>query len=217
MYICMYVSIRLRSNMVSKETPTVIWQLICKIVVFVCERIHQSKGEYVSHLKGHHYNRKQTIYASLPHFPVDNTCFDWNNVFMSSSRPRRYMAVHRGGVRHADAVNSIKDTEFICHICLISMKQNAGLKSHLRDDRNETEAIASGTKSEWASHQSNVWQWRYMYICIHIGLYSHLTIQYVNLVKSALNVFSWFFWTFCSNISIKNYHLITFQNFNTGS
>lgn len=45
----------------------------------------------------------------------------------------------------------IKDTEFICHTCLIPMKSNAGLKSHLtcHGHQNKMEAITSDAKDEW--------------------------------------------------------------------
>lgn len=52
------------------------------------------------------------------------------------------MVVHRIVLGHADP---IKDTEFICHICMICMKSNADLKCHLRghETRNEAETIKS--------------------------------------------------------------------------
>lgn len=85
---------------------------------------------------------------------------------------------HRRVVIHTDP---IKDTAFICRICLIAMKLNADLKSHIRSHgcRNEMEAIASDAKAEEAAPT-----------CIRCG-YQHVCI-YENVSKIKYN------WYCCS-------------------
>lgn len=54
------------------------------------------------------------------------------------------MAVDKRIVGHANPINPIKDTEFIFYICLILIKSNADLKSHLE---------AMDTKTRWKPSQ----------------------------------------------------------------
>lgn len=121
----------------------------------VCEHILLSKAGYVNHLKG--YNKSDwhswlANYTNLPNRPADNT---WvcNKFYRSSSGLKRYLVVHRWVVGHADPINPIKDTEFICHIYMIPIKLNVGLKSYFKGHGlwNETKAITSDMKGKEAA------------------------------------------------------------------
>lgn len=89
-------------------------------------------------------------HANLPHHPANNTCVVCIKVYRSSSGLKRHMVIHRRIVGHTDSNRPTKDTKFICHIYIIPLKLNAGLKSRLRGHRrqNDMEAITSDAKSE---------------------------------------------------------------------
>lgn len=82
--------------------------------------------------------------------PGSNTRIACNKVCRKSSGLRKHMLVHSRVVEHADSVNPIKDTEYICHMYMRPMKSNADLKCQIRDHglRNETEAFTSDAKGE---------------------------------------------------------------------
>lgn len=58
--------------------------------------------------------------------------------------------VHSSVVGYAVSINAIMDTQFICQICMIPMKSNDGLKSHIKghERRNDIEAITSDAEGE---------------------------------------------------------------------
>lgn len=62
-----------------------------------------------------------------------------------------HMMVHRRVVDHVDPINSVKDAECICIICMIGMESNAGLECHFTDVEG-LEVITIDAKDKEASH-----------------------------------------------------------------
>lgn len=55
------------------------------------------------------------------------------------------MMLHNIVVGHADPIKPVNDAEFICHTCMLSMKKNEGVKSHLsgHGHQNKMETITN--------------------------------------------------------------------------
>lgn len=109
-----------------------------------------SRTSYVNNLKGHHDNKRQTIFANLPHRLAMNICVDCNRVYRSLSGLRCDMTVNNRFVGRVHPINPISNTEFNCHICMISMESNVGTKSQLRDHerQNEMESFTSDAENK---------------------------------------------------------------------
>ena len=77
---------------------------------------------------------------------------------------------HNKSIENPDPICSVYMTEFICHICLMTMKLNAGLKSHVRGHgcHSETEVFTNNAKG-WEivlihGRWSNCHEYLYIYI-----------------------------------------------------
>lgn len=126
----MNISGMLWSSVISKEAPILIFQITCSlgnVCLSVREHMLLLRVCYVNLLKGHHKNEKQVKYSNLIYCPADNSCVVYK-VCRSSSVLRRYVVLHRWIVVHGNPISPIKDTEYIGHICLKTMKLNAGLE-----------------------------------------------------------------------------------------
>lgn len=119
----------------------------------MCESMLLSRAGYVSHLKGHRKNQKQTKWCNLPYRLANNTCIVCNCILQIIIWPEEDGGCTQKSYKAMQIQATQPMIDFICLICRRHMKSNAGLEESQEPwTPNRSVAVTSDAKGEKSAH-----------------------------------------------------------------